>query len=379
MKGLEIVKATARSFLNKASVGMRRHAPTAFIIVGAAGVVTGFVLAIKAGKDSSEKTQQAREDLEFVHSKKELAYSEPDENVAEEDTYTKMDYAKDLTHAYLNLILAYIRVYGPAALTTTLSLVLILKSHKMLKKENAITYASLVATTKAYDSYRRNVIEAEGKEADERYRFGIKAIERERELLDKNGNPKLDKDGNPKKIKEIINVLNDETVTDIRSVLWDEITAAGTFDNYSCLGEYERRMRNVHTVLQTEESANNMLHRRAEDPRNNGIGYVWLNEVLLSLGCKPWDIGQVVGWKYDPRLDPKSKKFDPCYEAPDGWGDNCVDFGINNPNLPGYEQGQAFITGKEDAVLLYLNYDGLIYHEVGLKTTPPYYSKGAKK
>ena len=277
-----------------------------------------------------------------------------------------MDYAKDLTHAYLNIGLAYIRVFGPAALTTAFSLVLILKSHKMLKKENALTYASLMATTKAYDAYRRHVIDIEGPEADERYRFGIKAVEQERELLDKNGNPKLDKDGNPKKVKETINIL-DEEIEDIRSVLWAEETAPGAFDNVS-FDDHERHMANLHWVLMVQEAANNIMKVRAKDPRNNGIGYIYLNEVLAKLGVRSWDIGQLVGWRYDPRLDINSDKFEPGFKAPDGWGDNYVDFGLNNPKVEGYEMRQRFLKGYEEAVLLYLNYDGYIYDKVGAIT-----------
>ncbi len=362
MKAFDIIKSTTRSFIGKASMGLRKNAPTIFIVAGAAGVVTGFVLAIKAGKNSDDSTAQAREDLEKVHAKKEEAYAEP-ENPNEEKPYTKADYAKDLTHAYLNLCLAYARTYGPAALTTAFSLLLIFKSHKMLKKENALTYASLVATTKAYDAYRRHVIEEEGLEADERYRFGIKAIEQERELLDKNGNPKLDKEGNPKKIREKVNMLTEPDIIDIRSALWAEETAKN-FD----FNPIDGHAMNVHTVLMAQEAANNILVYRSKDPRNNGIGWIYLNEVLSRLGLPEWDIGQVVGWLYDPRLDPTSPKYDPRYKAPDDWGDNRVDFGIENPDVPGYEARQAFRYGDEEAILLYLNYSGVIADKVGLRT-----------
>ena len=374
MKAKNIILNTAGKFVGKVSNTIHRHSPTILIVAGAVGVVAGVVLAVKAGKDSDVKTQKEREDLETVHNMKSRISDEPITETLENGetiryTYTKADYVRDLTHAYGNLFVTYAKVYGPAALTTLFSLFLIFSSHRILTKRYAMTYASLATMTKAYDAYRKNVISAEGPEADQRYRFGIKAIDEEQPLLDKDGNPKLDKNGNQKMVKRTYEVISDPVI-DPRSVLWDEMTAHGRFDNTSS-DEYIRWKNNTSVIISAQEAANNIMQHRADDPRNDGIGYIYLNEVLAQLGLKSIDIGQVVGWRYDPRLDPANPKYDPYYDTPinrDNWGDNRVDFAINNPDIPGYEMRQRFMNGDEEAILLYMNYDGIIYDKIGLKS-----------
>ncbi len=374
MKVKNIILKTAGKYIGKVNNTIGKHSPTILIVAGAVGVVAGVVLAVKAGKESDAKTQKEREDLETVHNMKNRVSDEPIVETAENGetiryTYTKTDYTRDLTHAYGNLLFAYAKVYGPAALTTLFSLFLIFSSHRILTKRYAMTYASLATMTKAYDAYRKNVISAEGPEADQRYRFGIKAIDEEQPLLDKDGNPKLDKNGNQKMVKRTYDVIT-EPVIDPRSVLWDEVTAFGRYDNTSP-EEYIRWKNNVSVIIAAQEAANNIMQHRADDPRNDGIGYIYLNEVLAQLGLRPIDIGQIVGWRYDPRLDMTSLKYDPYFDTPENraaWGDNRVDFGIYNSDIPGYENRQKFMNGDEEAILLYMNYDGIINDKIGLKS-----------
>lgn len=376
MKGKNIIFSTAKKYVGKACRAVGKHSPTILIIAGSVGVVAGVVLAVKAGKESDIKTQKEKEDLEIVHNHKSMISDEPIINgeTGEElptTGYTKFDYTKDLTHAYMNLIFAYAKVYGPAALTTLFSLFLIFSSHRILNKRYGMAYAGLAAMTKAYDQYRRNVIDAEGLEADQRYRFGIKAVDELEPLLDKEGNPKLDKNGNPKQVKRSYDIING-TSLDPRSVLWDETTAAVRFDNKSP-SEYERFLNNKNAVLNAQAAANNVLIHRADDPMYDGIGYLYLNEVLYRLGMKPVDMGWLVGWRYDPRLDITSDKFDATYKKPEDWGDNCVDFGLNNPEIPGYEGRQRFLAGHEEAVLLYMNWDGIIWDKIGYRVDPKHW------
>lgn len=371
MKAKKIIMDTTRKVVSKVSNTVTKHSPTILIVAGAVGVVAGVVLAVKAGKEAEAKTQNELDDLKKVHDAKAYIKEEAatiiDGETGEESkyVYTKKDYLSDLAKAYRNLIFAYAKIYGPAALTTLFSLFLIFTSHRIMTNRNKMTYASLAAMVKAYDSYRKNVIAAEGPEADERYRFGIKTIEEIAPLLDKDGNPKLDKNGNPKTVKNRVDIL-DYDVMDPRSVLWDETTAHGRFDNKTT-DELIRWRNNVNAVIAAQTAANNKLMSRVKDPRNNGIGYIYLNEVLEMLGMSSVDIGQMVGWRYDPRLDVTSPDYDPYYSNPD-WGDNRVDFGLTDPEIPGYEGRQRFLAGYEDAVLLYMNWDGEIYDKVGRRT-----------
>lgn len=370
MKAGKIILSTVKSYVGKASRTLSKNSPTILLVAGSVGVVAGVVLAVKAGKESDTKTQKEREDLEVVHGMKDKVTDETttvengDTGETAIQTYTKIDYMRDLTHAYGNLIFAYAKVYGPAALTTLFSLFLIFSSHRILNNRFKMAYAGLAAMTKAYDAYRQNVIDAEGLEADQRYRFGIKAVEEDKPLFDKDGNPKLDKNGNPKSVKDRYDILTDPC-TDPRSVLWDE-TTSNKFDFST--NDLERTDANNATIRNALIAANNKLKIRAKNPLYNGIGYITLNEVREMLGMKPVDVGFFVGWLYDPRFDVESDKFDVYAKVPDDWGDNRVDFGLDNPSLPGYEGRLRFMAGHEEAVMLYMNYDGIISDKLGLRT-----------
>ena len=373
MKGSIIFK-TAKAYVGKATRTVRMNSPTILIVAGSAGVIAGVVLAIKAGKESDAKTAQEKEELEYIKSHKKIAdktlIEEYEDGTVVEHTLTTSEYKKELAGGYARLIFAYIKVYGPAVLTTLFSLFLILKSHSILYGRYTTMCAGFAAMSKAYDAYRQNVIDAEGIEADERYRLGIKTIEEEKMLLDKTGNPKLDKNGNPKKFIERYDILDGDP-EDPRTVLWDEVTTAksGKYDNYST-DEDERVLHNTSVIRAAQESANNIMKHRANNvPTNNGIGYMFLNEVRQMLGVEPIDIGNLVGWRYDPRLDVTSDKYDAGYDLyckeHKLWGDNKVDFGLDNPKVPGYDLRLKFLTGHEDAILLYMNYDGEIWNKVG--------------
>jgi hypothetical protein len=80
--------------------------------------------------------------------------------------------------------------------------------------------------------------------------------------------------------------------------------------------------------------ANDMLKTR---------GHVFLNEVYDSLGIERTKAGQVVGWVISED------------------GDNFIDFGLyaNNGKV------RDFINGREGAILLDFNVDGVIYDKIG--------------
>ena len=72
-------------------------------------------------------------------------------------------------------------------------------------------------------------------------------------------------------------------------------------------------------------------------------GHLFLNEVYEMLGMPKTKVGQLVGWIYDE-------------ENP--IGDNFVDFGIKDLRL------DSFTTGKQNAVLLDFNVDGVILDRI---------------
>jgi hypothetical protein len=84
-------------------------------------------------------------------------------------------------------------------------------------------------------------------------------------------------------------------------------------------------------LLEVQESFNSLLQRK---------GHVFLNEVYEVIGFQKTELGQQVGWVYDPD---------------NTIGDNQIDFGIFNINN---EANRRFVNGLEKSIWLDFNVDG---------------------
>jgi hypothetical protein len=104
------------------------------------------------------------------------------------------------------------------------------------------------------------------------------------------------------------------------------------FDELSTSWNKEPEYNLVYLKCQ-QSYANNMLKTR---------GHVFLNEVYDSLGIERTKAGQVVGWVI-------SKD-----------GDNFIDFGI----YTNQDKVRDFVNGREGAILLDFNVDGVIYDKL---------------
>lgn len=371
MKG-KIIFSTAREYISKAKKLAVKNSPTILMIAGSVGVVAGVVLAIKAGMDTEKKLEEPKKDLEKVHSKKEKAGDEPIEETLESGEvityyYKKEDYYKDLTRAYINIGRAYAKLYAPAIATTALSLLMIFKGHSILNKRYTSAAIGFATMSNAYDQYRRNVIENEGEEADEKYRFGIKAVDEEIPVFDKDGNPKLDKNGKQKTIKNT-KYVSTNTKFDFRTILFDPSTSIFYSDPICSTKEEEfaKIEHNISVINNAQQTANNRMRARAKNPRSGGIGFFYYDEMAELLGITLPDKIKLVAhdiiWRYDPRLDPNEPDYyDPNFKRPDDWGDNCVNFGLRDPNVPGYKDRLKFMNGLEDGILIYMNYAGVTH------------------
>ena len=78
---------------------------------------------------------------------------------------------------------------------------------------------------------------------------------------------------------------------------------------------------------------NDILHTR---------GHVFLNEVYDALGFPHTPQGAVLGWI-------------------DGEGDNCIDFGLYDPNK---ENVRRFVNGVDNVIMLEFNHDGVIWDKI---------------
>lgn len=225
----------------------------------------------------------------------------------EHPEYSEQDRRKDTAIIWTRGVLEVTRLYGPAILVGSVSVAALTQSHNILQERNAALAAAYAAVDKAFDKYRDRVIEKYGEDEDRYLRYGSEEVEVE----DEKG-----------KKKTVVRVSSDEPSMYAR--FFDQLST-----QWSKEPEYNL------VFLRCQQSwANDMLKVR---------GHLFLNEVYDALGIERTKAGAVVGWVLSSD------------------GDNYVDFGLYDNN----DKVRDFVNGREGAILLDFNVDGVIYDKIG--------------
>ena len=206
---------------------------------------------------------------------------------------------------YANFGKEMIKLYAPAVGLGALSIASILWGHGIMRGRNAALTASLVTVERAFEKYREKVrIEfgETGESFDKSWAAGEEVVE------DENGDPHL--------------VVNKDYAHPYVHI-FDELNP-----------EWSKDSSYNHTYLRLKQNIwNDKLMTR---------GHVFLNEVLEDLGFPHTPNGAITGWLWS------------------GEGDGYVDFGLNNQE----DIKAAWREGKEPAIILEFNVDGVIYDRI---------------
>lgn len=93
----------------------------------------------------------------------------------------------------------------------------------------------------------------------------------------------------------------------------------------SALWTEDERIENVQAVLRCQvASANNIMMRRAHDPSNKGVGWIWLDELRTLISEKPFGKGTGSGRACGNIVDLQNRLGLPAH-------DDFVDFGLDDP------------------------------------------------
>lgn len=306
MKKIKIPSNLVRSF-NKIGFKFKKHSPEILMVAGVIGTVASAVMACKATTKLSTIVDDAKKDIEQVHTVME------DESYA--DKYTEKDGKKDLTILYAQTGLKIVKLYAPSVILGALSLGGILASNNILRKRNVALAAAYATIDNSFKDYRKRVVERFGSEVDKQLKYNIKAKEIEETVIDENGEEK--------KVTTTVDDIDRNICSDY----------ARFFDEASPYWEKDSEY-NLMFLRQQENYANDLLKAK---------GYLFLNDVYKMLGIEETKAGQIVGWIYDP-------------EHP--IGDNYVDFGIYDGTN---KSKRAFVNGWERNILLDFNVDGNIW------------------
>lgn len=297
----------------RTSLVLKKKSPEILLGVGVVGFVGTVVLACKA-------TLRADEVLEY-HEKK-MADIKEAKSIADEDPENELEYdeklyRQDIAFQYLRTGGNMLKLYAPAITLGALSLACILTSRNIMQKRYLGAVAAYNGVTAAFSEYRKRVVEEYGEQLDRHFRYGAEYDTVTVTNVDENG----------KKVKEKIptETINGDMSLDISSRFFDDSNRNWKSDPNLSLMFLRGQQNYLNDVLRTR-------------------GHVFLNEVLDALGFEHTPEGALIGWILDD-------------EYSDGW----IDFGLRDPNN---DNVRRFVNGKDNAVLLEFNHNGVIWDKI---------------
>lgn len=301
---MKLLSKAATQAVGHRALVLEKHSPTILFGAGIAGMVGSTILACRATLKVDEVLEEAKGKLEQTRELKHREFS-PREKLE----YTEKDQKRDASIIYVQTSVKIARLYAPAVLLGTASTLSLMHSHNILSKRNAALTAAYAALEKGFNEYRQRVVEKYGEEEDRNFRYGSQQVEVVNEVTGKKEKVTRVADGDPS----------------IYARFFDPLSPS-----WSREPEY-----NLIFLKAQQNWANDMLRAR---------GHVFLNEVYDSLGIPRSKAGSVVGWvlaNYDT--------------------DNYIDFGIFDGDSYNVRD---FVNGREGAILLDFNVDGVIYDKI---------------
>lgn len=285
---------------------VEKNSPNILFGVGLVGFVGTTILASRAILRVDEVLDRAESDLRNVD---ELTKNT---ELSTKHNYTHEDALKDKFYIHTRTTVSLVKLYWPTLAVGTISVFCLTKSHGILTQRNAALMAAYAGLDKAFSEYRKRVAE----QLDPEYELDIyyDAQKYQVEIADP--------DNSGKKTAHL------KTIGDRAYSRY-----ARFFDEMS--SEWQRMPEYNYIFLRAQQNYMNDLLRSR--------GHVFLNEVYDRIGVPRSTEGAVVGWLYN------------------GDGDNVVDFGFLDGDNP---RARDFVNGREGAILLDFNVDGIIYDKI---------------
>ena len=295
-------------------VGLKaqKHSPEIFLIAGIGLGIGAAVTACVASMKVSDVLDESKEKVDNIHEQAEL------------NDLPSKEVNAQLTGAYLQTGMAFVKLYGPSVMLGTLSVTCILVSNNILRKRNVALGAAYAAVDKGFKEYRNRVVSRFGEEVDKELRYNMTTKKEEAIEVD----PET---GKEKKVKKEVKVIDPKAISDYADVFYkyqeDEYGNSLPNPYWEANNDY-----NLMFLRAQEKYANDLLRSKKR---------VFLNDVRKAIGLPETKAGQMVGWVYDP-------------ENPDI--DNCIDFGIDWDHIYRYSED-----GIDSPILLDFNVDGNIW------------------
>ena len=296
----------------KIGLKAQKHSPEIFLIAGIGLGIGAAVSACIASMKVTDVLDETKEKVDNIHEQAEL------------NDLPSKEVNAQLTGAYLQTGMAFVKLYGPSVILGTLSVTCILVSNNILRKRNVALGAAYAAVDKGFKEYRSRVVSRFGEEVDKELRYNMTTKKEETVEVD----PET---GKEKKVKKEVKVIDPKAISDYADVFYkyQEDEHGNSLPNpyWEANNDY-----NLMFLRAQEKYANDLLRSKKR---------VFLNDVRKAIGLPETKAGQMVGWVYDP-------------ENPDI--DNCIDFGIDWDHIYRYSED-----GIDSPILLDFNVDGNIW------------------
>lgn len=283
-----------------------KHSPRILFVGGMVGMVGSTVLACRATLKLEDTLSQIEGEKDRAHQVKSHVDS-PEYNG--DATYPDNELKRDLTIISIRGVGSIAKLYAPSIVLGAVSVAALTKSHNILQDRNLALTAAYTAIDAAFQRYRERVIDRYGEEVDREMRFETEEVD----IIDENG-----------KLISTTRVVDDPGTAYSRF-----------FDEYSSRSWSPDPEINLLFLRSQQTWLNDRLRAR---------GHVFLNEVYRELGLSDTKAGAIVGWRWNKNS-----------------GDDYIDFGIWDGKQ---EAVNDFFNGREGAILLDFNVDGLIYDKL---------------
>jgi hypothetical protein len=225
-------------------------------------------------------------------------------------TYTEEEYRKDVTIITVRGVGNIAKLYAPAVLLGGASIFALTKSHNLLQDRNLALTAAYAAVDGAFNRYRERVVDRFGEEVDQELTYDSEQV-------------------------DMVNEDTGEVISSVKATGAPGSKYARFYDQDSSDNWSPHPEVNMLFLRNVQNYCNDRLKAR---------GHLFLNEVFTELGLSHTHAGAIVGWRWNQ-----------------GSGDDFVDFGIWDPRG---EEVLDFFNGKEGAILLDFNVDGVIWNQI---------------
>jgi len=283
------------------------HSPRILFVGGVVGMLGSTVLACRATLKLESVLDEIERDLEQAKRVHELVNSDQYNG---EQQYSDNDYRRDKTVIVMRGVGSVVKLYAPAMILGGASVFALTKSHSILNQRNIALTAAYAAVDGAFKRYRSRVVERFGDEVDRELRFDSEEVD----IID----------------EDTGKITTVQRATDSPGSIY-----ARFFDEYSSRNWSPDPDINLLFLRTQQNWLNDRLRIR---------GHVFLNEVYDTLGLAMTKPGAIVGWRWNKDS-----------------GDNYIDFGIWDGTK---EVVNDFFNGREGAILLDFNVDGVIFDKM---------------